>query len=197
MALKISSWLKSRSEELIPYCRANHIFHLNIEDRKYRNLIYNDDVDLRHCWEYLDKNFECYCLEQKGDHNTENCSNDLYNFRISFRKKKTDFLMTSEGGNIIFTLKKNQRYFLKCYDICYVSDAIGFALIWQVSGIKLRVLYYDFYQKFCAKVKMRIPNYILNREITLYARTIFIFSSMFDDSYKGYLVDIIRKHNEK
>ena len=78
-----------------------------------------------------------------------------------------------------------------------MSDAIGFALIWQVSGIKLRVLYYDFYQKFCGKIKIRIPNYVLNKEITLYARTIFIFSSMFDDSYKGYLVDIIRKHNEK
>ena len=113
MALKISSWLKSRSEELIPYCRANHIFHLNIEDRKYRNLIYNDDVDLRHCWEYLDKNFECYCLEQKGDGNTENCISDLFNFRISFRKKKTDFLMTSEGGNIIFTLKKKSKVFFE------------------------------------------------------------------------------------
>ena len=54
MALKISSWVKIRSEELIPYCRANHILHLNIEDRKYRNLIYNDDIDLRQCWEYLD-----------------------------------------------------------------------------------------------------------------------------------------------
>ena len=65
MVLKISPWVKSKSQELIPYFQANHILHLNVEDRKYRNLIYNDIINLRQCWEYLDKNFECYCLEQK------------------------------------------------------------------------------------------------------------------------------------
>ena len=111
MVLKISSWVKSKSQELIPYCWENHILHLNIENRKYRNLIYNDNIDLRQCWEYLDKNFECYCLEQKGDDTTENCINNLFNFRISFQKKKTDFSMTSEGGNRIFTLKKIKGIF--------------------------------------------------------------------------------------
>ena len=37
--------------------------------------------------------------------------------------------------------------------MCYVSDASGFALIWLVNGIKLRVLCYDFDQKFCTKIK--------------------------------------------
>ena len=197
MALKISSWVKNRSEELIPYCRANHISHLNIEDRKCRNLIYNDDIDVRQCWEYIDKNYECYCLEQKDDNTTEEIICNLYNFRISFREKKTDFLVTSEEGNRIFTLKKNQGYFMKCYDMCYVSDASGFALLWRVCGIKLRVFYYDFNQKFSTKIKIRIPNFIHNKEITLYARTILIFSSMYDGRYKGYLIDIISIHNEK
>ena len=79
MALEISSWVKSSSEELIPNCRSNHTLHVNFEEKKYRTLVYDYDVDLGLCWEYIDKNFHCCCLEPKSDNITENCMYNLFN----------------------------------------------------------------------------------------------------------------------
>ena len=81
MALKISSWVKSSSKELIPIYM------------KYKTLVFDYDVDLGLCWEYIDENFHCCCLEPKSDNTAENYMYNLFNFKILFLKKKTDLLV--------------------------------------------------------------------------------------------------------
>ena len=74
MALKISSWVKNEQEELIPVCRANETLNVNIKD----NIL--DYCDVQLCWNFLDRNYECYFLKPKYDNTIENYIYNLNNF---------------------------------------------------------------------------------------------------------------------
>lgn len=163
MTLKISSWVKRGSKVLIPNCRSNYSLHVNVEDKKYGTLVFDYDVDLVLCWEYIDKNFHYCYLEPKSDSTTNNCIYNLFNFEIFFRKKKRDLLVTSNKGSRIFTLQKD-KYIVRFYDRGYVTDGSSFALLWLVSPIELRVFYYDFKNKFSTNIKIGVPSNVFRWE---------------------------------
>ena len=100
-------------------------------------------------------------------------------------------MVTSNEKSRIFTQKKDKNIIVKFYDIGYVSDGSGFALLWQVSQIELRVLYYNFKEKFSTNIKIGVPNNVYHQEIKLFAKNILMFNDIYSGSYKGYLVDVI------
>ena len=101
MALKVSSWVKGGDQELIPACKEN--VNLKFESEELENF---DIVDsyLTPCLEYIDKGYECYCLESKADNTLQNCIFKLLNFRLSFRKRNG-----SEEEKKIFRMKKQKQ----------------------------------------------------------------------------------------
>ena len=79
MALKVSSWVKVGGQELIPACKEN--VNLNFESEELENL---DIVDSNQkpCLGYIDKGYECYCLESTADNSLQNRIFNLFNFRF-------------------------------------------------------------------------------------------------------------------
>ena len=108
MAIKINSWVKNEKKELIPTCQANDMLNVNIEDEKYnkRNILEYCDVQL--CWNYFERNYECYRLEAKYDGTKENYIYNLHNFQFSFRE-----LDNSVETKKVFTMKKDTNLFLE------------------------------------------------------------------------------------
>ena len=86
MALKVSSLHKICDGEWIPNCQASDIWNVIIKENKYRKLVYDDDIDLRLCWEYFDRVYKCYYLEPKHDGTIEGYLFNLNNFQFSFRE---------------------------------------------------------------------------------------------------------------
>ena len=190
MALKVSSWHKICDGEWIPNCQASDIWNVIIKENKYRKLLYDDDIDLRLCWEYFDRVYKCYCLEPKHDGTIEGYLFNLNNFQFSFRE-----LDCSTKKNRIFTMKKNKQCSFRFSDLGYVSDICGFALL-KFSFNELRVHYYDFEQLFSSSIKIQISNNAIE-DIKLCCRSIWIINNMNEGSYKGYLVDMISIKNER
>lgn len=120
MALKISSWVKSGQEKLIPACQANEMLNVNI-DKNYDILEY---CDVQLCWNYFNKNQGCYFLKPKYDNTIENYIQNLNNFQFSFR----EFDNLAETKRI-FTMDKNEYCLIDYCGLYYVSDEICFALL--------------------------------------------------------------------
>ena len=112
MALKVSSWVKSTNDELVPVCQPNHVLTLTIQFEEYVKLILSDDLCLDPCWEYLRRGYECFILESQFDSTIESF------FKFSYRELK------AIGEEKAFTLKRNETS--KCVffrdEIIYVSD---------------------------------------------------------------------------
>ena len=104
MVLKVSSCVKNGKEELIPTCQVNDVLNINTEDEICKDLEYHDDVDLRLCWKYFDKNYECYCLGPKYDGTMETHVYNLNTCIISFKE-----VGSSTEEERIFVLKKKER----------------------------------------------------------------------------------------
>ena len=187
MALKISSWVKSGQEELIPVCRANEMLNVNNEDKTYNILEY---CDVQLCWNYLDRNYECYLLKPKYDNTTENYIYNLNNFQFSFRE-----LDNSTETERIFTMDKNPYCFINYCGMYYVSDETGFALL-HLNVEKLKIFYYDFEQQFSSTIIVQIPDF--NPKIVkLCCRSIWIKTNIKDESYKGSFIDVVNINNKK
>ena len=133
MVLKVSSWVKNGKEELIPTCQVNDVLNINSEDEIYNDLEYHDDVDLRLCWKYFDKNYVCYCLGPKYDGTMETHVYNLNTCIISFKEVES-----STEEERIFVLKKRKNFVLSMY---YVADITGFVLLfWKVVKRKSLLL---------------------------------------------------------
>ena len=144
------------NRNLIPICQSRDNSNKHIKLKRYMRLKDFDDIDLRRCWKYFESNYECYCFKLKSNNTIENDLHNFYRFQLSFNE-----LSSSGNGNKIFILKKDKSWFfyssMDYYDnIHYVSNASGFAVI-LLSGIDLRVCYYDFDQKFTCHVKILSP----------------------------------------
>ena len=190
MAIKINSWVKNEKKELIPTCQANDMLNVNIEDEKYnkRNILEYCDVQL--CWNYFERNYECYRLEAKYDGTKENYIYNLHNFQFSFRE-----LDNSVETKKVFTMKKDTNLFLEYCGFYYVSDEIGFALL-HLNVEELKVYYYDFEKQFSSTIKVQVPDFA-TRQVKLWCRSIWISTNIEDESYKGSLIDVINIKNEK
>ena len=176
------------NKELIPVCQARDILNGYIHRKKYQKLRYDDDIDLRLCWEYLDSNCRCYCLELKFNGTIENDLHNLFKFQLSFNE-----LTSSEDGKKIFTLKSDKLGCTASYGkVYYVSDASGFAMI-LFSGANLRVCYYDFEQNFTCHVKILSPD-VSSKDFQLSCKSIWIVSYI---SGEGCVIDVINIKNEK
>ena len=101
----------------IPKCQANYIWNVVTKKEKYRKLLYDQDIDLRLCWEYFDRTYKCYCVEPKYDGTKENYLYNLNNFQFSFRE-----VDSSAEDNIVFTMKKDKEFSINCNGLDYVSD---------------------------------------------------------------------------
>ena len=191
MAIKTNSWVKNRKEELIPICQTNDILDVNIEDGKYNNINILEYCDMQLCWNYIDRNYECYCLEAKYDGTKENYINNLHNFQFSFRE-----LDNSGDTKRIFTMKKNAICDIIEYcGFYYVSDETGFGLL-HLDVEELKIFYYDFEQQFSSTIKVQIPDFS-TKDIRLCCRSIWIVTLTDDESYKGYFVDVININNKR
>ena len=190
MAIKINSWVNNEKKELIPTCQANNMWNVTIEDEKYnkRNILEYCDVQV--CWNYFDRNYECYCLEPKYDGTKENYIYNLHNFQFSFRE-----LDNSAETKKIFTMKKNANCFIEYCGLYYVSDEIGFALL-HLNVEELKVYYYDFEQQFSSTIKIQISDFA-TKQVRLCCKSIWILTDIDDESYKGSLIDVINIKNEK
>ena len=166
--MQVSSWVKSMNKELIPMCQARDILNGYIHGKKYQKLRYDDDIDLRLCWDYFDNNYECHCLELKPNDTLENDLHNLYKFQLSFNE-----LPSTGNGKKIFTLKSDKPGCMASYgNMYYVSDANGFAMI-LFSGIDLRVCYYDFDQNVTCHVKILSPD-VSRKDFQLSCKSIWI-----------------------
>ena len=183
MALKISSWVKSEQEELIPACKANEMLTVDIEDKKYNILEY---CDLQLCWNCFDRNYKYYFLKPKYDNTIENYLYNLDNFHFSYRE--LDNLTEAER---IFTKKKNNTCFIDYCGLHYVSDEIGFALL-HLNVEELKIYYYDFEQQFSSTIKVQIPDFNA-KHVKLCCRSIWILTEIQDEdeNYKGSFIDVI------
>ena len=114
MALKVSSWNKTCDTEYIPSCQANDIWSVIINKKKYKKLVYDDEIDLGLCWEYFNRTCKCYCLEPKYDRTREDYIYNLNKFQFSFRA-----LDSSAEGNGIYTMKKYKEFYLGCNKLDY------------------------------------------------------------------------------
>ena len=178
------------NKELIPICQARDISNGYIHRKRYQKLRYDDDddIDLRLCWEYFDSDCRCYCLELKPNDTIEDNLYNLFNFQLSFNE-----LLSSEDGKKIFTLKNEKQGCMASHGrIYYVSDASGFAMI-LLSGVDLRVCYYDFDQNFTCHVKILSPD-VSRKDYQLSCKSIWIVSYI---PHEGCIIDVINIKNEK
>ena len=189
MALKISSWVKSEQEELIPACKANEMLTVDIEDKKYNILEY---CDLQLCWNCFDWNYKYYFLRPQYDNTIENYIYNLDNFQFSFRE-----IDNSTEAEKIFTMQKNNSCFINYCGLHYVSDETGFALLY-LNVEELKIHYYDFEQQFSSTIKVQIPDFN-TKHIKLCCRSIWILSEIEDEdeSYKGSFIDVININNNR
>ena len=164
MSLTVLLWHKTCDAEWIPNCQANDIWNVIIKKEKYRELVYDDKIDLGLCWEYFDMAYKCYCLEPKYDGTREDYVYNLNNFQFSFRE-----LDSSAEDSRIFTMKKDKKCFSSCNELDYVSDIHGFALL-KFGFNELRV-HYDSEQLFSSSIKIQISNNAIIR-IKLCCRSI-------------------------
>ena len=191
MALKFSFWVKVGGQELIPACKEN--VNLNFESEELENL---DIVDSNQkpCLEYIDKGYECYCLESTADNSLQNRIFNLFNFRFSFRTCNG-----LEEENKIFRMKKNKnsnpRFY---YGLRYLSDVSDFSLLSLKKSGELRVYYYDFEEKFSTDIEVRIPcydsKYYDPKYIKLCCRSIWILTYTLGMVSS---IDVIRIKDEK
>ena len=175
MALKVSSWFKGRNQEFVPICRENFNMEYQFAGPQNFNLV---DSVLKPCWDYIDKDFKCFCLESKADNTLENYVFNLFNFRFSFGVRNG-----SEEANKIFKLKKEHNLIQGFFSgLHYLSDISGFSLLSLNDRGELRVFYYDFEKKFSSNIKTRIPSYSYkdydSRNIKLCSRSIWILTYM-------------------
>ena len=175
MALKVSSWFKGRNQEFVPICRENFNMEYQFAGPQNFNLV---DSVLQPCWDYIDKDFKCFCLESKADNTLENYVFNLFNFRFSFGVRNG-----SEEANKIFKLKKEHNLIQGFFSgLHYLSDISGFSLLSLNDRGELRVFYYDFEKKFSSNIKTRIPSYSYkdydSRNIKLCSRSIWILTYM-------------------
>ena len=188
MALKVSSWMKDG----IPICWEN--VNLEFESAELNKNLHVVDSILKPCFEYIDKNYECYCLKSKAGNTLQNHLFNLFNFRFSFR-------MSNSLGEEkkIFRMKKNKNFIPNFYyGLRYLSDVSGFSLILFKKSGKLRVCYYDFEEKFSTNIEIVIPVYdpkdYIPRHIKLCSRSIWILTYMFGMVSS---IDVISIKNEK
>ena len=189
------------NKKSIPICQARDILNIDkyFRGKGYLSVtdVYNTDLLL--CWEYFDANYERYCFKLKSNNTIENDLHNLYKFQLSFPK-----LPSSQNGNKIFTLENDKpstsisyaNMLYRPFDKYYVSDTSGFAMI-LLSGIDLKVCYYDFDLKFTCHVKILLP--VLSRkefrkDVRLSDKSIWIVSYI---SGKGCVIDAINIKNEK
>ena len=189
MALKISSWGKSEQEELIPACKANEVLTVDLEDKKNKKLKY---CDLQLCWNCFDWNYKYYFLRPKYDNTIENYIYNLDKFHFSFRE-----LENSAEAERIFTMKKNKTCFINYCGLHYVSDEIGFALLY-LNVEELKIYYYDFEQQFSSTIKIQIPDFN-TKHAKLCCRSIWILTEIEDEdeSYKGSFIDVININDKR
>ena len=192
MALKVSSWVKSTNDELVPVCQPNHVLTLTIQFEEYVKLILSDDLCLDPCWEYLRRGYECFILESQFDSTIESF------FKFSYRELK------AIGEEKAFTLKRNETS--KCVffrdEIIYVSDITGFSML-KITESEILVYYYDFEKKFTSNIK--IPSCdlsVVDREVKLIDRSIWIVREVNLDferygDYVYYVIDLINIKDEK
>ena len=189
MSLTVLLWHKTCDAEWMPNCQANDIWNVIIKKEKYRELVYDDKIDLGLCWEYFDMAYKCYCLEPKYDGTREDYVYNLNNLQFSFRE-----LDSSAEDSRIFTMKKDKECFSSCNELDYVSDIHGFALL-NFGFNELRV-HYDSEQLFSSSIKIQISNNAIVR-IKLCCRSIWIVNSMYNDIYVGSVIDMISIKNER
>ena len=188
MALKVSSWVKDE----IPICRES--VNLEFESKELESLVDLVDSILNPCFEYIDKDYECYCLKSKAGNTLQNHFFNLFNFRFSFRTSNS---LGEEKK--IFRMKKNKNFIPNFYyGLRYLSDVSGFSLILFKKSGKLRVCYYDFEEKFSTNIEIVIPVYdpkdYIPRHIKLCSRSIWILTYMFGMVSS---IDVISIKNEK
>lgn len=171
MALKVSSWVTDG----IPICREN--VNLEFESKELENLDIVDSI-LKPCFEYIDKDYECYCVKSEADSTLQNHIFNLFNFRLSFRTSKS---LGEEKK--IFRIKKNKNCIPSFYyGLRYLSGASGFSLLSFKKSGELRIYYYDSEEKFSTNIEIAIPVYDLKyynpRHIKLCSRSIWILTYM-------------------
>ena len=170
MALKVSSWMKDG----IPICWEN--VNLEFESAELNKNLHVVDSILKPCFEYIDKNYECYCLKSKAGNTLQNHLFNLFNFRFSFR-------MSNSLGEEkkIFRMKKNKNCIPSFYyGLHYLSDVSGFSLLSFKKSGELRVYYYDFEEKFSTNIEIVIPTYdpkdYIRRHMKLCSRSIWVLT---------------------
>ena len=201
MALKVSSWIKTTNDELLPVCQPNDI--LTIQEEKYKKLTFYDDLCLEPCWKYFKIGYECFIWEPQFDSTVESYIYNLFNFTFSFRQLK------NLGEEKTFTLKKNKTSWMCAYEmdyltdkIFYVSDIRGFALL-KITDLQILIYYYDFERKFTSDIKITFPRgfmTFLERDVKLINRSIWIVREVSRDAEWGnddYLIDLITIKDEK
>ena len=187
MALKVSSWVLSTKDELVPVCQPNHALNLTIRDEKYEKLTFSDDLCLDSCWEYFKRGAECFIVEPQFDSAIENYIYNLFNFKFSFRELKN---LKEEKT---FSLKKNKVSLIYLHEIKYISDKIfhisvikGFALL-KITELQI-LTYYDFEKEFTSDIKIPLRcqfTCFVDREVKLIHRSIWIVRELNVDTEYG------------
>ena len=188
MVLKVSSWMKDG----IPICREN--VNLEFESTELNKNLHVVDSILKPCFEYIDKNYECYCLKSKAGNTLQNHLFNLFNFRFSFR-------MSNSLGEEkkIFRMKKNKNCIPSFYyGLRYLSNVSGLSLLSFKKSDELRVDYYDFEEKFSTNIEIVIPTYdpkdYIRWQIKLCSRSIWVLTYMLGMVSS---IDVINIKNDK
>ena len=194
MSLKISSWIESGNQEFVPICSENFNFGYQFAELQNYDIV---DSILKPCWDYIDKDYECFCLEPKVDNTLKSYIFNLFNFQFSFRERSKRRKKKKESNT--FKIKKQHNLIQGFYYGChYLSDVIGFSLLSLNDRGELKVFYYDFENKFSSNIKTQIPSFSCkdydSMNIKLCSRSIWILTYI---SGLVSSIDVLRIKDEK
>ena len=75
MTLSVSSWIKVRNQELKPIYKKNFNLRYRFSKLQSFDLV---DSNLKRCWDYIDEDYECFCVESKADNTLGNYIFSVY-----------------------------------------------------------------------------------------------------------------------